>query len=545
MSGRSGLAASVRSMWIAPVIAMAATIQLAASAPTVLLSAAPILVLWFLSPAIAWWLSRPIARREAHLTTEQTIFLRKVARRTWAFFETFVGPDDHWLPPDNYQEHPVASVAHRTSPTNMGMALLANLTAYDFGYVPAGQLVKRTANALGTMMSMERHQGHFYNWYDTRSLQPLPPLYVSAVDSGNLAGHLMTLRAGLLALPDDRIVVAQWFEGLSDTVRTLADAVDGPAPSLLVRLQTDLETAYDCRPTTIAVAQQCLARIGASVAEVAAHVYASPAANVAGAAATPRDAKFWADALVRQCANLRDELAFLAPWSALPAPPRGLGDLLDSDAIPTLRALAVLGDELLPADRAPTSHGRAAGRRRVARRLRPRHRRVEPSGRRASAGDRRPGVAMRGAGPHGVRLPLRPRATPAGHRLQRRRAPARRELLRPARLRGAAVQLRRDCAGTVAAGKLVRARAPAHDRGGAVRAPVVERVDVRVPDAAAGDAYVREHAARRRPIARRSRGRSSTGSSAACRGASRNPDTTRSTQAQTTSTAPSACPAWG
>ena len=82
---------------------------------------------------------------------DQTLFLRKLARRTWAFFETFVGPDDHWLPPDNCQEHPVASVAHRTSPTNMGLALLANLTAYDFGYIPAGQLILRTANALGTM----------------------------------------------------------------------------------------------------------------------------------------------------------------------------------------------------------------------------------------------------------------------------------------------------------------------------------------------------------------------------------------------------------
>jgi cyclic beta-1,2-glucan synthetase len=74
-------------------------------------------------------MSRPLVRREAHLTAEQTRFLRTVARKTWAFFETFVGPDDHWLPPDNVQEHPVAVVAHRTSPTNMGLSLLANLTA--------------------------------------------------------------------------------------------------------------------------------------------------------------------------------------------------------------------------------------------------------------------------------------------------------------------------------------------------------------------------------------------------------------------------------
>src|SRR5665647_3482146 len=89
----------------------------------------------------------------------QTVFLRKLARKTWAFFETFVGPEDHWLPPDNYQEYRGAAVAHRTSPTNMGLALLANLTAYDFGYIPAGQLIERTANTLRTMDTLARHRG--------------------------------------------------------------------------------------------------------------------------------------------------------------------------------------------------------------------------------------------------------------------------------------------------------------------------------------------------------------------------------------------------
>ena len=155
-------------------------------------------------PAIAWWISRPLTRREARLTDEQTLFLRKLSRKTWAFFETFVGPEDHWLPPDNYQEHPVGVVAHRTSPTNMGLALLANLSAHDFGYISTGQLIERTTDAFHTMEALERHRGHFYNWYDTQSLKPLPPTYISAVDSGNLAGHLLTLRPGLLALPDQK-----------------------------------------------------------------------------------------------------------------------------------------------------------------------------------------------------------------------------------------------------------------------------------------------------------------------------------------------------
>ena len=224
----------------------------------------------------------------------------------------------------------------------MGLALLANLTAYDFGYIPAGQLLLRTANALRTMTAMERYEGHFYNWYDTQSLKPLLPLYVSAVDSGNLAGHLLTLRPGLMALADDRIMRLQWFEGLSDTLRILTDAVGGIAPAPLVRLQRDLETAYDSRPATIAAARQWLDRLDASVAEVAAQYGTTVGADSASAAAPLGETTFWADALVRQCGIMRDELALLAPWSALPAAPSVFGDLPGILGIPTLRELAAL-----------------------------------------------------------------------------------------------------------------------------------------------------------------------------------------------------------
>src|SRR5205807_129403 len=130
-----------------------------------------------------------------------------------------VGPDDHWLPPDNVQENPEIRIAHRTSPTNMGLALLANLAAYDFGYVSCGQLLMRTKEAFASMAGLDRHAGHFYNWYDTQTRAPLAPLYISTVDSGNLAGHLMTLRPGLLALCDDPMVNRHWVAGLRDTLR--------------------------------------------------------------------------------------------------------------------------------------------------------------------------------------------------------------------------------------------------------------------------------------------------------------------------------------
>ncbi len=112
---------------------------------------------------------------EGKLTVDQTIFLNKLARRTWSFFDTLVGPGDNWLPPDNIQEHPVYAIAHRTSPTNMGLSLLANLSAYDFGYISCGLLIERTDKSLATMNLLEKHRGHFYNWYDTVSLRPLLP----------------------------------------------------------------------------------------------------------------------------------------------------------------------------------------------------------------------------------------------------------------------------------------------------------------------------------------------------------------------------------
>jgi hypothetical protein len=116
------------------------------------------------------------------------------------FFEKFMGPEDHWLPPDNFQENPRPVLATRTSPTNIGMALLSTLGAYDFGYLSLDDLTDRVRQTLSTLEQMERYQGHFYNWYDTRTLKPLGPLYVSTVDNGNLASLLLTLHSGLVEL---------------------------------------------------------------------------------------------------------------------------------------------------------------------------------------------------------------------------------------------------------------------------------------------------------------------------------------------------------
>ncbi|PKN34158.1 MAG: cyclic beta 1-2 glucan synthetase [Deltaproteobacteria bacterium HGW-Deltaproteobacteria-19] len=335
---RKSLAASFRTMWICPAIAVAVTIHLAIARPDVLVFALPVLCLWFVAPGVVWLMSEPLKRREAELTADQILFLRKISRKTWHFFETFVGPADHWLPPDNYQEQPLAKIAHRTSPTNMGLALLANVSAWDFGYLSGGELIKRTADALRTMESMERHKGHFYNWYDTESLKPLLPMYISTVDSGNLAAHLLTLRAGIAEIPDEKIMGAKVFDGLLDTLNVLMDVAGDPIPARLVQIRDDLASSCISPPDTCQAAWERLSDVTASALDVAHEFDANPESQAA----------WWMRAFAGQCRAALDELTFLAPWTALSLSSRVLGDIPGLGDIPTLRRLADFDKTLLP-----------------------------------------------------------------------------------------------------------------------------------------------------------------------------------------------------
>ena len=168
------------------------------------------------------------------LRFEERARLRRTARITWRYFETFVTEADGWLPPDNFQEGDgllPARLARRTSPTNIGMSLLSMLAAHDLGYLPTDRLVARLAAALRTIESLERFQGHLLNWYDTVTRAPLHPRYVSTVDSGNLAGALLTLAQGLLDLESRPQTVAQRLEGLADTVAVLRKVSSSTAGS--------------------------------------------------------------------------------------------------------------------------------------------------------------------------------------------------------------------------------------------------------------------------------------------------------------------------
>ncbi|WP_339465031.1 glucoamylase family protein [Pseudomonas sp. RL_35y_Pfl2_P42] len=221
-SSANRLSGLYREMWFGPVLALIALAGLLTE-PLRLAIAAPLLLAWLVGPWIAWRLSAKPEHATFTPSPESLNFLRVLARRTWAFFDEYVGPQDNWLPPDNIQEEPKAAIAHRTSPTNMGMALLAHLAAHDFGYLSTDRLLQRLAASLDSMNALERHRQHFYNWYDTQTCQPLRPQYISTVDSGNLAGLLLTLRAGLVQLPDQPLFDLGVIKGLQDTLNTLAE----------------------------------------------------------------------------------------------------------------------------------------------------------------------------------------------------------------------------------------------------------------------------------------------------------------------------------
>ena len=229
-----------------PTIVFAGLIALAILVidPAALLIAAPFLITWIMAPWLADWISRPTVRAVSPPTPAEERILRTLARRTWLFYENFVGPQDNWLPPDHFQESPRGVVAHRTSPTNIGLYLLSALTAFDFGYIQAENLVLRLGFAFDTLDQLQRYRGHFLNWIDTGNLQPLPPPYVSTVDSGNLAAALIVLQQGCLEVRQQGVWRPQRWQGLLDTIALVADTIerlsrDGNRRSAAVRALDD------------------------------------------------------------------------------------------------------------------------------------------------------------------------------------------------------------------------------------------------------------------------------------------------------------------
>jgi cyclic beta-1,2-glucan synthetase len=289
-------------MWVEPLAAGALAAFLGWTSPEALMAAGPYLGAWLAGPVLGWWISRPLRTRAVPLTDSQRLFLRSLASRTWSYFEEIVGTGNGALPPDNYQEYPDARIAARTSPTNLGMNLQANLAALDFGYISPGRFLQLTEAALAAMEKLERFRGHFFNWYDTKTSRPLRPRYVSAVDSGNLLGSLMILRAGLDELKDRPILPDALFSGLSDGIEAAASALSPRSHDLLRLLEElrDLIARPNGSPDSII---RKLDRVRAKTANLA-------AGTVFGENSAVRPL---AEALERRAGDWRGDLLDLAP----------------------------------------------------------------------------------------------------------------------------------------------------------------------------------------------------------------------------------------
>ena len=336
-NARHTLADYLREMWVAPVAALTLALALWQTRPAEWLFWAPVLLLWLVSPVVGWWISKPLLSRMPDLSPDQRTFLRASARRTWRFFAQFVSSQDNWLPPDNFQEYPVAAIASRTSPTNIGMALLANLAAYDFGYICAGEFLSLTGNTLATMEKLERYRGHFYNWYNTHTLQPLRPQYVSSVDSGNLAGSLLTLQAGLIELKDQPVLSANAFQGLQDTLQVLVEHLPATPPADLamqIRVLQDVlhsitspELAATAQPQTLARTDQLLDEIHRT--DRALVTYLPVDIDIDG------ELYYWAQEFDRQAGAIRDDIGLLLPGAGHCSSVSTLAELASADAAGT------------------------------------------------------------------------------------------------------------------------------------------------------------------------------------------------------------------
>ena len=281
--------------------------------------ALPFAALWLASPAVARFVSLPpAASSRLPMTDADEQALRRTARRTWGYFETFVTSVDNLLPPDNFQDDPAPAVAHRTSPTNIGLYLLSVVCARDFGWIGTGQAIDRLEATLATMGRLQRVRGHFLNWYDTRDLRPLEPRYVSTVDSGNLAGHLIALANACREWSDRPLNVAQRFSGVADALDiTRAECArlhDGRKTQTVTLHQLDDALAALASALQLASLSpvDCQAQLGDLRANAEIMVDIARALAVERGDGMSADMVLWARAVLSSIEAHRDDIAQIA-----------------------------------------------------------------------------------------------------------------------------------------------------------------------------------------------------------------------------------------
>lgn len=283
----------------------------------------PLLVLWAISPQIAYWTSR-IREKDSrtNLTEADIRKFRNIARQTWLYFEQFVGPEDHWLPPDHFQEDPKGMVAHRTSPTNIGLMLLSTASAYDLGYIGVLDFVYRTNYTFEALDGLEKYSGHLLNWYDTQTTKTLSPRYVSTVDSGNFATSLIGLHQSLTDLGKDSLCPARLFQGIFDSLDIFCsvmkqiesselEAVIQPLYRHCRNIQRDLRKSEMSDSRQIALLNDFKERLTQPMSALIEEILNTDQVIPRGVL---QDLRYWSDAIYQHLANIQRQIDLLAPW---------------------------------------------------------------------------------------------------------------------------------------------------------------------------------------------------------------------------------------
>ncbi len=298
--------------------------------PPALWVALPLLVAWLIAPQIAYRISQPLKHTTTPLSETQRKQVLRLARRTWAFFEQFAGPNDHWLSPDHFQESPRGSVAHYTTPTNIGLFLASTLSAYDLGYMGLLELEVRLRSTFENMAKLEHYRGHLLNWYDTQTMTALPPRYISTVDSGNLAACLVTLKQGCLALRDEPVLGGKQWQGLlaiMDILAEILQALEKNNPHASIEsFEVELTSIYDRvsgvqnQPAAWTTTLAWLSREGWAGVSVRLMELLESHPNLKTESLT--ELQLYLDLMQHHLQDMRRSLDLFAPWlSRLDAPP--------------------------------------------------------------------------------------------------------------------------------------------------------------------------------------------------------------------------------
>jgi len=312
----TGLNGGLSAIYLLACPALGALVAVTAQ-PSVARAFYVVIALWIASPAIAQFLSAPPSSGKPDQPNE-TEFLRGIALNTWRFFADLSTQADHYLVPDNIQQAP-DNVAHQCSPTNIGLQLASTVAAFDFGYLNHQELADRIGKTMETLGRMERYKGHFYNWYDTQSLEILSPRYVSTVDSGNLAAALLTLKQSCLQVTHQPLVDVKLIAGLRDCClrvrNTLPPSLRGMA---IMRPLAGLLRLLDCRPTNLLYWKGVLTDVASTVAALNPHLDWACDRLAARDSATAAELRCWQRVLSERVDAAIEGLSSLAPWLATP-----------------------------------------------------------------------------------------------------------------------------------------------------------------------------------------------------------------------------------